>query len=378
MEKHMQTIRLFKSIIIKDDTKKTPSNELMKQTLRMGFVFSPEVVGNYDEKELIKLADEIGMTSEQLNSSFHKSWNKIIDSTVEQLAVEQIAHYITTYGFESLGIGSDPFIPNEKLDLPSIDVSKLVKINGITKDGIRKKLFTLLSGIALSKETIDDVIEVIKLVGFDIKEVKNKEIACILYSNMKLIPENPIEFLRYLIYTCTKNTLLIKDPQTILELCDNMVPKTNKLLLEYKKMYGLERLSEIFYRFKPLWLTFKKYDANKPLINKIRKLAKKNHKPMKEDYINSITSKLKNGVQLSVSELTSELSKVNIFRKIRLAYALQYRCSYSKKVITKPIMYRIRNSNAYSTKITIKTECSNRTKKVLNIEIGRASCRERV
>jgi hypothetical protein len=46
---------------------------------------------------------------------------------------------------------------------------------------------------------------------------------------------------------------------------------------------------------------------------------------MKEDFLNGITAKIKKGETIDQGKLKSELARVNVFRKIRLLYALQYR-----------------------------------------------------
>jgi len=82
----------------------------------------------------------------------------------------------------------------------------------------------------------------------------------------------------------------------------------------------------------------------KTIINRMRKLAVKYHQPMPEDYLNEITAKIKKGETIDIDKLKSELEKFNVFRKIRLAYALKFR---TKDVDS--ILYRIRNGKAFAT-----------------------------
>ena len=91
------TIRLFKAVPITNKGEIT-DKELMEKTIKKGFIFSPQVMFSYPNYDSILEAVEknIGITAEQLNSSFHKSWTKIIDADIEQLVAEQIVHYITT------------------------------------------------------------------------------------------------------------------------------------------------------------------------------------------------------------------------------------------------------------------------------------------
>ncbi|MEK6881950.1 MAG: hypothetical protein AABY22_20195, partial [Nanoarchaeota archaeon] len=133
-----------------------------------------------------------------------------------------------------------------------------------------------------------------------------------------------------------------------------------KLFKKYEEENGLEKLSQVFLRFKPLFLVFRANGRMKPIVNKIRKLAVKNHKPMPEDYLNTITSKIKNKENISIRKLSDELSKVNTFRKIRLAYALKFRLTDSNS-----IMYKVRNGKGYVTDFNFKNKPVAQT--ILNI-----------
>lgn len=350
------TIRLFKAVPIKTKRKKI-NKELLEKTIKKGFIFSPEVVYNYTNyNELIGLVEKtIGITAEELNSSFHKSWKKVKEADIELLVMEQLIHYLTTYGFKEMGIYNKDsvYIPSEKLEIPDIDIEnlKLVVIKGYTKEELKVKLLDLLnSGIALKEETMDDVLDVstfLELGEEEIKEIKNKEVKVALYDYLNLVPEAPVEFLRYIVYKAVDKTLLIKSPELIAEIKDQKNLNIVKLFRDYDKEHGLDRLAEIFYRFKPLFLAFRTNQKLKIIINKLRRLAVKYHKPMQEDYLNSITSKIKKGEKIEVKRLKDELEKVNVFRKIRLSYALKFRTKDAES-----ILYKIRNGKGYATKFS--------------------------
>jgi len=348
-------LKLFKALPIKVKQKAEASKSLLEKTIEKGFIFSPEVVYNCSDKELIRLADvieeEIGLTPEQMNSSFHKSWKKIKEAGIEQLVFEQIVHYITTYGFEKLGVYNPDsvYIPNEKLEIPHIDIDNinLTVINGYTRAELKDKLLKLLSsGIALEKETINNVVDValwLEINEQDIGSIRNKEASIILYDNLNIVPANSIEFLRYIIYKSIEKTLIIKSKEVISEIKSKKNVGIIKLFDNYINIHGIEKLSEIFYRFKPIFLAFKTNPGLNKHINKIRRLAVKYHKPMREDYLNEITAKIKKGDPINERMLESELNRVNIFRKIRLANALKFRTKYADA-----ILYKIRNGKSYA------------------------------
>ena len=53
--------------------------------------------------------------ADRLNSTFHQNFGKVAEASEKQLFAEQLVHYITTYGFASLGVYDDStvFVPRE-------------------------------------------------------------------------------------------------------------------------------------------------------------------------------------------------------------------------------------------------------------------------
>jgi len=346
----IETIRLFKALPVEKKIKKKPTQVILEHTLKHGFIFSEEIYREYSNEELIKMLpqiiEEVGLSQEQMNATFHKSWKKVKEAPMEQLIIEQMIHYLTTYGFEHLGIYNENtvYLPDEKLEMPDVDFSKikLTLIKGYNKEELKDKLKSLGSGIALKGDTVKDFVAVAKFVelkGEDIEGLNNREVRTALYSELKIIPKDPTEFLRYVLYNISKKTLLIKDKSTI-EAFKNQEHNLLKqyYLSEYKKAYGLEPLAEVFYRYKPIFLAMKhKETAN--IINRIRKLADIHHKPMKADFLNNITAMKK----VDDSKLDKALKKSNMFRKARLLYTLNYRVSDVDNIV-----YRIRNGKAWA------------------------------
>lgn len=364
------TIRLFKAVPVETKTKGLISKLILEEAIKNGFTFAPEIFSNYYEvSTLIKLVkEEYGLTAEQLNASFHKSWEKVKTASNEQLFIEQIIHYMSTYGFESLGIydESSVYIPHEKLLIPGLEEDiKLVLIRGYTKDELKEKVINMLSlGIALKEKTMDDLMVLINYIGFgaeDIEKIMNREVKIKFYDRLNILPEDPTEFLRYLIFKATGETLLIKNKDLIDKIKGNNGESIN-LISKYRTEYGLDKLSTIFYRFKPLWLAFREFGGYRSQINKIRKLAKIHHKPMKENLLNMITGIIKDGKVINDDYLIEELKKVNTFRKIRLAYALRYRTTDATS-----IMYRVRNGKSFSKEFNFLNSEKKECKRVLDI-----------
>lgn len=351
------TLNLFRALHVKNDVKGVSNPDLMKITLPCGFVFSPVVTASFSQKQLLDLTRDFFVHPEQMNSTFHKSWKKVKTASIQQLVIEQIMHYITTYGFEELGCYSEStvYIPVEKLKVPEINVDtfKVTIIHGYTTDELKEKVLGLLqSGIALHGDTQKDLFDIITglKMKIDPETVKNKEMKILLYDMTGKVPGDPLEFLRYLLYKSIDSTLLIKNDATIAKIKGSSNKAVVYQLFEkYAKAHGLEKLAAHFSRFKPLFLAFRSHAGLAPVINKIRKLADKHHKPMPVDYLNNVTAMLSRGEEVKTSCLMVELKDVNVFRKIRLAYALKYRTSDPDS-----IQYKIRNGKAYATDFRFK------------------------
>ncbi len=199
-----------------------------------------------------------------LNQTFHKSIDTVVKSSREELFIEQLIHYITTYGFEELGIynKNTVYIPAEELDVPELsDKVKLIVINPITKDELKEKLWGLVgSSIPLASTSVKHIINLYSYLDVDennIDKVKNREVKTALYDKLNIIPKDNIEFLRYLIFKLTEKTLLIKDIDTIYSLKYSDKSIALKLLNSYEERYSLVPLSEIFNRYKPLFIALK-------------------------------------------------------------------------------------------------------------------------
>ena len=320
-KKNESIMYLYKAYLTKRET-----NEFSPDTnaLKKGILINKKC-----NKKIIDLAINIwGIDGFLLNQTFHKSLGTVVKTTKEDLLIQQIIHYLTTYGYEELGLYNKDtvFIPKEKLDIPEIkDNIKLTQINPITKKDLKEKLWNLLtSSIPLSSQTIEHITnlsEYLDINNDNIEKVTNKEVKIVLYKKLNIIPKNNVEFLRYLVFILTNNTLLIKSRETKNLLRSSDKSKALELIKKYKSLYSLIPLAEIFNRFKPLFLSLKSsnLELNK-LINKISKLSKKNHKPYKTNDLDNLITWYKNNQNKEdyLKLFKNKIQNENIWRIIKL------------------------------------------------------------
>lgn len=372
--KEVKTIlKLFKSYL-KDERNNDNKLHFNKD---YGIVFQ----GNPDS-EVIDCAYELyGLNGERLNQTLHKSFGKVIDSSIEKLIVDQIYHYFSTYGLESLGITNDNYIyiPYEKLEIPEIKEDlQFVYINRITKDQLVDKIMTLItSNIALSEETIEDlkvISEYIPKNRFD--EVNNREFRLYLYDKYNIVPKNPETFIKYVLYKITNQTLNIVNEYDYIEEKQKYIKrkspnnslayiinnnKINEIYYLFKRFIFLyesekeacKKLATIFFRYKTLFFTLKSFCKStknekdlKRIINRTKRYTKNEHKPLKASIIDNIFSINSEDLfgYINYDDLIKKLDSISIYRELRL---LNYMKGILNSDNNKLDFYRIRNGKVF-------------------------------
>jgi hypothetical protein len=312
-----------------------------------GVIVEPDAAYAIDEiREFLKARK---ITGTELNSTFHKSWSVIRDSSRLELAMHQLMHYLTTYGTNHSS--EFVYIPDETLEVPH--KIKFVVIQGWTDEELNDAALEMLrSGVALKSDTISNIIEV--LVGCSYvwegdEDVKNKEAFVILCQHFNVYPKNSVELLRYLIYRATGDTMLIKNKSTYRKI-EFSNPSSTILDVLIRRE---EDLATVFNRFKPIFMAFKKIREYIPAINRISKLSKTLHKPMSTNILNNIGS-------CSFDELIGQrknLLNANFYQLARCIQFLKQNSASINKV------YQVRTGAAY-VKVGKKLESTLAYKKI--------------
>lgn len=331
------SLTLFGAVVKEEKSGRTPNLSLIER----GIIASPDAV--YAMSEISEWAKTVMLTPLQLNSTFHKSWDKIKNSSRFELLMHQLMHYCTTYGsnFESDYI----YIPDEKLEIPEISVGDYPfrYVQALDKSEIIERgLKMFQSGQAMVQQTIEQVIDLLTMLGheFSINDgVRNKEAAIILADKFGLYPEQPTEFLRYVLFKLTADSLLIKNDKKIQEVKSAIVTVANKdFVAKAFQSYGLEKLATIFNRFKPLFLAMKYGGGGmSAIVNKLSKLSKTLHVPMKGSALNEVTQRL-----LTNADLESIGKNANVMQIARALNACLYHLSSPET-----FLYKIRNGKGW-------------------------------
>jgi len=276
-----------------------------KYAVSLGYLVHPDLCN----KDVLKWLE---LNNTNLNSTFYKSWQAVISKNRFELYLDQIRHYASTYGTDYEG---EVYLPEGEVEVP--EFTKFKVISPITKEEVIDRCEKMLfAGIALKQETIELVLTILDELDYtiDIDKVKNKEAKMFLYKAKGALPKEPVEMVRYLVYLATEKTLLIKDKETIQRVKSSAI-SISKLV----EQFGEANLSSVFYRFKPLFLAFKK-GKDKACINKLRRLAEKNHVPNKAGYFETILVN-----QKDFAVLDEKLKGLGNFKKIALLQTILIR-----------------------------------------------------
>ena len=215
----------------------------------------------------------------QYNSTFYKSWSDVANKTRLELLVDQIMHYMTTYGTD---FTAETYVPNLNPEEPAWNTYKL--ITPCTWEELYDKcMHMLVSGVALKSLTVkvltDYIVEYVKFFEIEliVDEIKNREALVILCDRLGVLPTDGQKLFAHIMYKATGQTMIVKNRATR-NIIEYNIPKVEKLFITLNQKQ-LIALAGVFNRYKELFLAFKN-PLTKNVINKIGRLSKKHHTPM--------------------------------------------------------------------------------------------------
>lgn len=297
------------------------------------------------------ISDAFGNSNDQWYNSFHKSWEKVADSPIETLIEEQLVHYFSTYGLESLGLSAHPYIPAEQLfvdldEKPSIESFTVVRI--LPEEMCK----TLATDYLLSLKSVNNNVtpsssirSLLEFTEVDPEQLASFEVKCIAYDLLHKIPQEPTDWLRYVIYKTTGSTLVIKSKELI-----NALKRVATLDIYFDGIKA-EKLATIFYRFKPLFLAMKHSkisDEAKHKINVIRRLAKKYHKPIGNALtVQNLSKFASENNWNAVDQTISKANNRQLIKCLNWISATLYTQQHANNQKEASAVYTIRNSKIY-------------------------------
>ena len=270
----IRLIESFKATV--DDSPKVDPTKVNAEAVKRGY-FVTEAACNQDVLKWLQT------TEADVNSTFYKEWKEVKTRSRVELFIDQVLHYITTYGtnFESEFV----YTRNDG-QRPSFKFDRHYVIDVITKEELLARCLKMLSGSALKQETMEAVADYViaNQADINVDAIANKEAQVYICEKTDRVPSTPQAFLRYLVYVATGETLLIKNArlyQMIMEADSSAKRKCAKAFAALTEEQ-MVNMAGSFYRYKPIFLAFRHIISLKTRknVNRIRQLARKHHKPV--------------------------------------------------------------------------------------------------
>jgi hypothetical protein len=248
-------------------------------------------------------------------------------ASLEHLIAKQVLHYIEVYGLGAPGLFN--------LEAQNGTLVTMRYVKGITVDELAVKVQDLLYANAPVKNAVQ-VKRIIEWYGltFDINRVVNNELRVALWNDELDAFKSGDDAVRYLCYEATGETLLIKSPEVIVAVM--AVP----WLPYFFDIHALP-LAQVFNRHKALILAAKN-KATASAINRISRLSKTRHVPVRESAAKTFVSRALTG-ELGAAEATQILNKVSLRDKFKFLNLLA-----QKRVQNDTASYKIRNGKMFT------------------------------
>ena len=307
-----QIYKIFGKVLITNKPKVTQA-EMLAVSMPLGF-FVPE---NLCYEWLWEYFNDQQWNP---NSTFYQSWHDIMSKDRWELFIDQVCHYASTYGTNFQG---ETWLP-EHTQLPAFPFKELKVVEGIElRDAVVKIKELAYSNVAMATETIDFLVGFQKVSGlYDISQIKNREL------KLRCIPDDykftdGQECLLWILWKSCNTTMLVKNKESLNAI---KIPASMKDTIELNKIV----LASVFHRNKDVFMQFKKTPELKNLVNRIRKLADKHHKPMEKSPWLMLD-------KMSYGQRANLYKKASVFKLVQVYNALTNPTGY----------YVIRNGKAY-------------------------------
>lgn len=296
-----------------------------------------------------------GKDAVQFNNTFYQDFRTVRDMTNLERVLDQLMHYMSTYGREMVGLDARPYIPVRDFDFEgipgmNISVDQILVIQMVEDKVLGDMVDNMVKTVKAPNTMMKNGFKCLwPYMSVSDRDIQSFELKCIYYDETGRVPSQNIDFLRYMVYKTTGRPMLIKDRTTI-----DIIKRTR---IDYKligmwQQCDVNSMAEIFYRYKPLFLAFKHIGtvggwngrectpANPNMahvINRIRRAAVEHHKPLSEASVQNMIQMYLQGK--SVAHLVAKASNRDLVKIINsLLNSLE---------AEQPRVFNIRNGKAF-------------------------------
>lgn len=319
------------------------ARSVIRKGLEKGYLIHPNCANSYANAFL----STIDM---QYNSTFYKTWSDVENKSRLELLIDQLIHYMSTYGTCFMG---NAYVPNVYEGEPEWTTYKV--ISNITYTDLFDKCYDMLcSGIALKSDTVKTLCEyIIEWCEFtgepshypNLDNIKNREAMVILSDRLGILPRDGQKLFAFLVYKATGETMIIKN-RAMRNLIKRNLSKIDEMFLTLNDKQ-LIALASVYNRYKELFLAMKN-QFTRTTINKIARLSKKHHKPMVRGYWENILNMSPDQIMKTIHLHINEVSN---YKLVQIMQAVQERLLVANE--NGQTMYLVRNGKIYVKDATI-------------------------
>ena len=146
----MITLKLFNAVLAQ------PTKQTSPFISENGLVIEPGAL--WAKWRIISYYDKERLSGNDFNKTFFKSWKRIKELSLVEMAYQHVLHYLSIYGTDFTG---DIYIPGGVMNVPEVELNfKLIR--AYSKEKMTEKCLDFLrSGIALKEETLKELLTVL-------------------------------------------------------------------------------------------------------------------------------------------------------------------------------------------------------------------------
>lgn len=328
-----------------------------------------------------EICDTYGAGVIEFNQTFYQSFKEAANKSLEERIGDQLTHYFSTYGLESLGLKASPYFPENKFrdalgdmaNTVTIKVDKIVVFRVTDDDEITDKARAYFTDLKTPNTVVKTSFENVWWHFMsDDSQIASFELKVIYYKKTGRVPKGNIDFLRYAVYVTTGSPMLIKNETSVRAIKCGLYGSRNSEIVDLWKSCNINKMAEIFYRYKPLFLAFKRDIYNRktpiaPIINKIRRAAVENHKPLTDVSVQNVINLY---LQDRLTEMNSILNKCDNRDLVKLINSVS--CTlYTDKIKDgiKRRVFNIRNGKTFVKNESIEKTSRTTVSKLFMFEI---------
>lgn len=358
--------------------------DLYLKFVACGYLIDPKCV--FDDETYKFLDEEVYNDIKcNYNTTFYKDWFDIMTKNRFELTVDQLLHYLSTYGTNYEGTS---YIPNncpKELVIDPVKFKNMKVIKASSLASLSDKFLNILnSPVALSEQNLQCILVCIKNLWMEyfaknridntwlketINNIKNKEAKIMLAAVFNITLDEPVDTVRLLWYFATGNLQIIQSINGLSEFANTLDNNSMARMviadyLTHLSVDELKVLSSVYYRYKKIFMFIKnrcKYydmDGVCTVINKLSRYAKTQHQPMQIGFWEGIVN---NGWHSQPTELYVKMvndaksSKFSCFKAIKIYNSVaeklglinQFKDGVIKEYDDYQSLYYIRNKSIY-------------------------------